>query len=155
MNRLNRSEEESLIARIKSLEDAVRELKTGNQYVEAVMYETQSANQFDLSGTFNAAPGANYAVAIFSVARSAADGETRFHSQVVPQLFTPTQSTLFEDTGATALAVTAGQSPGLGGSSIEYYYRITTRAATPTQSFWFKYIAYATTPVIVSVARVL
>lgn len=155
MPRLDQTPDEQLIRRIKDLDTIIRELKVGRQYLEASMYQTASSSAYDISGTLAAAPGANYLLAAFSVVLSANDGVTRFQSQVVPQLFTPDTSTLYEDTLSGPYLIQSGIVPKFGGPSVEHYFVVSSRKATSAQSFYFKYTAFSTTPVIVSAARVM
>jgi hypothetical protein len=155
MSRLDRLADNGLVARISEIADAVRELKTGNQYVEAKMFTTQSSGAFDVSGTLGAAPGTGYALALFSIVVQPLDGKTRFQSQMVPKLFAPNQTTQYEDTGRSRFDIRTGINPSLSSPNVEYYYSVNSRNATAAEQFYFKYVIYATTPVIVSIARVL
>ncbi|WP_171907868.1 hypothetical protein, partial [Curtobacterium sp. MMLR14_002] len=117
-------------------------------------YENKTANAYDLTGSLPLVNGPNFALAIISVVLTPVDDVTSFQSQVVPQFWIPNMSMPYEDTGTSTFQIRAGINPSMDGISVEYYYVIISRAATVMQSSFFKYSAYATVPVNVSVTRV-
>lgn len=153
MSRLDSRIDESLIARIHAIDASLRELKVGNQYLEAEMHESTSASSYDLTGSMVAVGGAGFVEAVVVVTATSADGVTPFLSSCAPEWWIPNMSSPFEQNYSTSYDITSGVIPAPDGLSVRFWYNVGSRAATSASTFYFKYHVYATVPVNVSVVR--
>jgi hypothetical protein len=154
MKRIDKTVDEALITRIKALEDGVRELKVGNQFLEAEMFESTTASSYDLTGAL-AAAAATVVEAIVVVTATTADGVTPFLSSCAPEWWIPNMSTPFEYNYSTNYNIDRGIIPSPDGLSVRFWYNLNARTSVSASTFFFKYHVYSTAPVNVTVTRVL
>lgn len=139
---------------LAELRASIRELKVGNQYLEAQMFESKTGASYDITG-FMSGAGSGFALAVISVIVTATDGVTPFQATCTPEMWLPNLATKFEDTGITPFTLDKDARTSLDGLQIEFWFMIATRATVPDSNFYFKSYVYSTTPVSVSISRPL
>jgi hypothetical protein len=153
--RIARLAENSIIQRIKDVDDGLRELKVGAQYVEARMIETTLTGAYDYTGTLLTSSAANQNVATFIVTVTSTDGKPVL-ATCVPQFWSPTMATSIEPNplnGSYSLQSNplATTSP----SVMKFWFTIASKGALTGAAVYFKARVFSMNPSTVVVTRVI
>lgn len=154
MDRRDSSLPENLyVETLARIERDIRELKAGNQFVDARMFPWESGAAYDYTETM-AAGAASTVASVIAVTVSSTDG-SQMLATMVPELFVGTTSNKYIDTLAGVWDTATYPNPTADSSSIQFLFRVVRRQAVGAPvTMYLKVRAYGTAPISVGIAKI-